>query len=88
MALQLTVLLVICLVVLVVCSAGTEYDNSMKARPDQQKTSKAHKSIADIIAKAAGKIDKTRTKQQNPNVEVKPSKRKTASTSHFRESIA
>jgi len=52
----------------------------MKARPDQQKTSKAHKSIADIIAKAAGKIDKTRTKQQNPNVEVKPSKRETMST--------
>lgn len=58
-----------------VYSTGTQFDNSLKPPEEKQKTSKAHKSIADIISKAAGKIDKTRTKP-NVEVEVKQSKRK------------
>lgn len=56
-------------------STGTQFDNSLKPPEEKEKTSRAHKSIADIISKAAGKIEKTRTKP-TVEVEVKQSKRK------------
>jgi len=56
-------------------ATGTQFDNSLKPPEEKLKTSRAHKSIADIISKAAGKIEKTRTKP-TVEVEVKQSKRK------------
>lgn len=68
-------LVVVSTVLVGVYSTGTQFDNSLKPPEEKVKTSRAHKSIADIISKAAGKIEKTRTKP-TVEVEVKQSKRK------------
>ena len=71
MNISILFLLITSVIFLVALGIGTEFDSSLKAHPEKKTGSKAQKSIADIISKAAGKIDKTRTKQ-TVQVESKP----------------
>lgn len=65
------------ILVAVQCGAeGTEYDTSLKPAAEKLVGSKAQRSIADIVAKATGKIGKTKS-MQTPNPHAKPLQRKT-----------
>jgi hypothetical protein len=73
-------LTVICLLVCLLCMycstlASTEFDNSLKPAAEIVTGSKTQKSVADIVAKATGKLDKTKAKQTATKKEAS-SKRK------------
>lgn len=44
-------------------ASSTAFDNSLKPQEEKIVGSKTHKSVADIVAKATGKLDKTKAKQ-------------------------
>jgi hypothetical protein len=58
------VLLALVLTALVSTAAGqTEFDNSLKPVAEKPAASKTQKSVADIVARATGKLDKSKAKQ-------------------------
>jgi hypothetical protein len=58
------VLLALVLAALVSMAAGqTEFDNSLKPVAEKPAASKTQKSVADIVARATGKLDKSKAKQ-------------------------
>ena len=63
-------LFVLLIALFVVCNASTAFDTSLQPKEEKIIGSKAHKSIADIVAKATGKIDKTKTKLKEEAVIV------------------
>jgi hypothetical protein len=58
------VLLALVITALVSMAAGqTEFDNSLKPVAEKPAASKTQKSVADIVARATGKLDKSKAKQ-------------------------
>jgi hypothetical protein len=56
--------LLLCLLCMQCCVfASTEFDNSLKPAVEAVTGSRTQKSVADIVAKATGKLDKSKAKQ-------------------------
>lgn len=49
--------------ILACVNAGTEFDNSLKPAAESSAKSRTQQSVADIVARATGKLDKTKAKQ-------------------------